>query len=150
MKEENKIQEINNMLMNFGPINGNIEKQEIYTNLVSTPSQSQPSVAETEYVSPVYLIKEPHGNKINLIRIINVLYSLGFFIGENGRQITKRDVCKAFGKAVNVDLSSYDKDLSRTFTDSTTPEAHLSIFNHMKEKMEEIVKKHEEQYKCST
>ena len=90
-----------------------------------------------EYESPVCLSKE-RGFKIDLIRVVYVLYKLGFFTGKDGRNITQKEVFTAIGKAVNVDLSSYYSDLSRALSDSTKLEKHLSIFNRMNEMMEEI------------
>ena len=40
MKEEGKSQEINQILMQFGPLHGNVERQEIHT--PPTPTTSQP------------------------------------------------------------------------------------------------------------
>ena len=124
--------------MQFGPLHGNVERQEIHT--PPTPTTSQPqetSEVEKEYESPVCLSKE-RGIKIDLIRVVYVLYKLGFFTGKDGRKITQKEVFSAIGKAVNVDLSSYDSDLSRALSDSTKLEKHLSIFDRMKEKMEEV------------
>ena len=105
-----------------------------------TPTTSQPQETagvEKEYESPVCLSKE-RGFRIDLIRVINVLYLLGFFTGKDGRRITKKEVFSAIGKAVNADFSSYDVDLSRSLSDSTKLQRHLSIFDRMKEKMEEV------------
>ena len=66
--------------------------------------------------SPVYLSDEK-GAKIDIIR---------------------KDFFTAMGKAINKDLSNYDKDLSRSTSDSTALEKHLRIFVDMKKKMEEI------------
>lgn len=78
------------------------------------------------------------GSKIDFIRVVNVLYELGLFQDEQGGSVTKKKVFTTLGRFVNVDLSDYDKDLSRSLTDSTALEKHLKIFNQMKEKMEEI------------
>ena len=138
MKEEGKSQEINQILMQFGPLHGNVERQEIHTPPTPTTSQPQEPVAvEKDYESPVCLSKE-RGFRIDLIRVINVLYLLGFFTGKDGRRITKKEVFLAIGKAVNADFSSYDVDLSRSLSDSTKLQRHLSIFDRMKEKMEEV------------
>ena len=137
MKEEGKSQEINQILMQFGPLHGNVERQEIHTPPAPTTSQPQePVEVEREYESPIYLSKE-RGFKIDLIRVVYVLYKLGFFTGKDGRKITQKEVFSAIGKAVNVDLSSYYSDLSRALSDSTKLEKHLSIFDRMKEMMEE-------------
>lgn len=131
-------QEINQILNQFGPLHGNVEKQEIHMSPAPTPQQqAEPNVVEKEYESPVCLAKEPRGFKIDLIRVINALYMLGFFTGKDGKKVTKKEVFTAIGKAVNLDLSSYDSDLSRSLSDSTALEKHLSIFDRMKEKMKE-------------
>lgn len=78
------------------------------------------------------------GSKIDFIRVVNALYELGLFQDEQGGSITKKEVFTTMGRFVNMDLSDYDKDLSRSLTDSTALEKHLKIFNQMKEKMEEI------------
>lgn len=87
--------------------------------------------------SPVYLTDEK-GAKIDIIRVLNVLYELGMFHGKNGAKLLKKDFFTAMGKAINKDLSNYDKDLSRSTSDSTALEKHLRIFVEMKKKMEEI------------
>ena len=87
--------------------------------------------------SPVYLTDEK-GAKIDIIRVLNVLYELGMFHGKNGAKLLKKDFFMAMGKAINKDLSNYDKDLSRSTSDSTALEKHLRIFVEMKKKMEEI------------
>ena len=87
--------------------------------------------------SPVYLTDEK-GAKIDIIRVLNVLYELGMFHGKDGAKLLKKDFFTAMGKAINKDLSNYDKDLSRSTSDSTALEKHLRIFVEMKKKMEEI------------
>ncbi|MDR0680908.1 MAG: hypothetical protein LBG15_03515 [Dysgonamonadaceae bacterium] len=84
--------------------------------------------------SKIHLSKEK-GVKIDYIRVINCLYELGFFKDDKGNDVTKKDVFAVFGAAVNKDLSDYDKDLSRSLSDSTALEKHLKIFDLMKEKM---------------
>lgn len=87
--------------------------------------------------SPVYLSDEK-GAKIDIIRVLYVLYELGMFHGKDGAKLLKKDFFTAIGKAINKDLSNYDKDLSRSTSDSTALEKHLRIFVDMKKKMEEI------------
>ena len=91
----------------------------------------------TNVESPVYLSDE-RGAKIDIIRVFNVLYELGMFRGRDGSRLTKKDFFTAMGKAINKDLSNYDKDLSRSTSDSTALEKHLRIFVDMKKKMEDI------------
>ena len=98
-------------------------------------------VSNTDYKSSVYLA-ERKGSKIDIIRILNVLYELGMFTGKDGESITKKEFMIAMGNAINVDLSRYDKDLSRALSDSTTLDKHLRIFNDMTQKMTDIFNMH--------
>ena len=84
------------------------------------------------YLSPV------RGKKIDFIRVVNVLYELGLFTDKDGVRCTKKEAFLAFGKAVNLDLSNYNKDLSRALNDTTTRERQLQIFKDMRQKMAEI------------
>ena len=84
------------------------------------------------YLSPV------RGKKIDFIRVVNVLYELGLFTDKDGVRCTKKEAFRAFGKAVNLDLSNYNKDLSRALNDTTTRERQLQIFKDMRQKMAEI------------
>lgn len=108
---------------------------------VSSSSVSSASASEKEeergggssvYLSPV------RGKKIDFIRVVNVLYELGLFTDKDGVRCTKKEAFLAFGKAVNLDLSNYNKDLSRALNDTTTRERQLQIFKDMKLKMAEI------------
>lgn len=105
------------------------------------PSGSSASASEKEeergggssvYLSPV------RGKKIDFIRVVNVLYELGLFTDKDGVRCTKKEAFLAFGKAVNLDLSNYNKDLSRALNDTTTRERQLQIFKDMRLKMAEI------------
>ena len=91
--------------------------------------------------SPVYLT-ERTGVKIDIIRILNVLYEMGMFTGEGGRKISKKVFMIAMGQAMNMDLSGYDKDLSRSLSDSTKLEKHLRVFENMLQKMTDIFNLH--------
>ena len=65
----------------YGSVFGNVE-QHINTNTQHpSPTTQHPSPTSQEQ-SPVYLAKEPRGFKIDLIRVINTLYMLGFFMGK--------------------------------------------------------------------
>lgn len=107
----------------------------------SSSSVSSASASEKEeergggssvYLSPV------RGKKIDFIRVVNVLYELGLFTDKDGVRCTKKEAFLAFGKAVNLDLSNYNKDLSRALNDTTTRERQLQIFKDMRLKMAEI------------
>ena len=106
-----------------------------------SPSSSSVSVFEngeekgagsSVYLSPV------RGKKIDFIRVVNVLYELGLFTDKDGVRCTKKEAFRAFGRAVNLDLSNYNKDLSRALNDTTTRERQLQIFKDMRQKMAEI------------
>ena len=106
-----------------------------------SPSFSSVSVSEngeemgagsSVYLSPV------RGKKIDFIRVVNVLYELGLFTDKDGVLCTKKEAFRAFGRAVNLDLSNYNKDLSRALNDTTTRERQLQIFKDMRQKMAEI------------
>ena len=75
-----------------------------------SPSSSSVSVSEngeekgagsSVYLSPV------RGKKIDFIRVVNVLYELGLFTDKDGVRCTKKEAFRAFGRAVNLDLSNY-------------------------------------------
>ena len=106
-----------------------------------SPSSSSVSVSEngeekgagsSVYLSPV------RGKKIDFIRVVNVLYELGLFTDKDGVRCTKKEAFRVFGRAVNLDLSNYNKDLSRALNDTTTRERQLQIFKDMRQKMAEI------------
>ena len=92
---------------------------------------------ETYTESPIYL-STAKGQKIDLIRVLNVMYEQGRFTGKDGSKLTKKEFFIEVGRTFHVDLSSYDKDLSRSMSDSTKLEKHLKPFEDMKLKMIEI------------
>ena len=92
---------------------------------------------ETYTESPIYL-STAKGQKIDLIRVLNVMYEQGRFTGKDGSKLTKKEFFIEAGRTFHVDLSNYDKDLSRSMSDSTKLDKHLKPFEDMKKKMEEI------------
>ena len=92
---------------------------------------------EPQTESPIYL-STTKGQKIDLIRILNVMYEQGRFTGKDGSKLTKKEFFIEAGRAFHVDLSNYDKDLSRSMSDSTKLEKHLKPFEEMREKMIEL------------
>lgn len=87
--------------------------------------------------SRIYLNNQ-RGMKLDLIRVVNALYEKGFFKDESQNKISKKEVFETFGECLNMDLSKFQNDLSRSLTDSTALEKHLKIFEDLKEKMEDI------------
>jgi hypothetical protein len=92
---------------------------------------------EPQTESSIYL-STAKGQKIDLIRVLNVMYEQGRFTGKDGAKLTKKDFFVEAGRTFHVDLSNYDKDLSRSLSDSTKLEKHLKPFEDMKMKMIEI------------
>lgn len=115
-------------------------KQEL-TRIVEPMKDQFTPESSTKQQSVVYLT-ERKGAKIDIIRILNVLYELGAFTGKDGQPISKREFMTAMGKAINIDLSNYDKDLSRALSDNTTIEKHLRVFKEMTQKMTDIFNLH--------
>jgi len=72
------------------------------------------------------------GARIDLIRVANAMYELGFFRDEDGLKPPKKSVMKAFGSLFQVDLSEYDKDLSQAFQNANI-EPNIKIFKDLEE-----------------
>ena len=87
--------------------------------------------------SPIYL-NTAKGQKIDLIRVLNVMFEQGRFKGKDGAKLTKKEFFTEMGHTLHVDLSDYDKDLSRSMSDSTKLEKHTKPFEDMKQKMIDI------------
>lgn len=87
--------------------------------------------------SEVYL-NQRKGTKLDFIRVVNILYELGFFTDKTGGKVAKKMVFTTLGNSLNMDLSAYDKDLSRSLTDSTALVKHLKIFKEMQKCMTDI------------
>ena len=85
----------------------------------------------------IFLSKE-RGRRLDMIRVINSIFELGFFVDENGRKSNKKDVFIVMGHAMNVDFSNYSHDLSSSLTDSTSMNKHLKIFEDMLDMMKKI------------
>lgn len=83
-------------------------------------------------------LKKFKGSKIDIIRVLNVLYEQGYFQGTDGASLTKKEFFTTMGKAMNMDFSDYDKDLSRALSDSTSIEKQTRVFEDMKQKMIDI------------
>ena len=92
---------------------------------------------ETFTESSIYLNKTK-GQKIDLIRVLNAMFEMGCFKGKDGAKLTKKDFFTEMGCILHIDLSDYDKDLSRSMSDSTKLDKHLKVFEDMKQKMIEI------------
>ena len=114
--------------------------------LITLPDGTKVEIGQHNQLNPpeisvnlprIFLSKE-RGRRLDIIRIINAIIELGFFVDENGRKSNKKDVFAVFGHAMNVDFSSYSHDLSSSLTDSTSMNKHLKIFEDMLEMMKKI------------
>jgi hypothetical protein len=85
---------------------------------------NQPLIAHSFKLNDIVI------SKIDFIRIINVLWELkGFEISEGGCP-TKENTMKTFGNIIGIDLSNYDKDLSKALKNSSL-ETNVGIFEKM-------------------
>lgn len=115
-----------------GPFSGSFSVSPSSSSVSVSENGEEKGAGSSVYLSPV------RGKKIDFIRVVNVLYELGLFTDKDGVRCTKKEAFRAFGRAVNLDLSNYNKDLSRALNDTTTRERQLQIFKDMRQKMAEI------------
>jgi len=79
------------------------------------------------------------GVKVNFIRVINCLCELSFFTDKKGNDITKKEVFKTVGNAINQDLSTFHIDLSATKSAAKSDMRNtLAFFEQMYAKQQEI------------
>ena len=104
-------------------------EQEIADN---TPEPVEP------YTSDIYLNPEK-GMKLDMERIINVAWKLGFFVDSKNKPAKKYKVFHAFGSFLNSDLSNYESSLSEGRSRANSDcDNELAIFNAMLNKQKEI------------
>lgn len=73
------------------------------------------------------------GDKIELIRVLLSLCLLGRFVDSKGKQVPNCKVFQAFGQWLDIDLTTYLKDLDRTKQQNTSMKTQTGIFQKMKE-----------------
>ena len=88
----------------------------------------QQILPEIPFNLPKIFLSKERGRRLDMIRIINIIIELGFFVDENGRKSSKKDVFAVFGHAMNADFSNYNHDLSSSLADSNSINKHLKIF----------------------
>ena len=86
--------------------------------------------------SPLHLSQ--NASKIDLIRIMNAWYECGKVVDVNGAKPTKKEFFTWVGKLFNIDLTTYDKDLSNSMNSSVAYDKQIRIFEELKEKHENI------------
>lgn len=79
------------------------------------------------------------GVKVNFIRVMNCLFELSFFTDKQGNSITKKEVFKIFGNALNQDFSTFQNDLSTTKAAANSDmRSTLLIFEQLHGKQQEL------------
>lgn len=128
------------MIDRFEPNDGQLTKcrTELYKMISSLEPKFKKDTEEATRRESLVALSSDKGSKIDYIRVINSMYEIGLFSKVGKGRLTKKEVFQAFGDAVNLDLSGYDKDLSRALGDSTSLDKHLKIFDDLKAKMVEI------------
>ena len=111
-------------------------EQKLYPQGVPT---SHEQINESKSISSNIYLSSAKGKKVNFIRVINCLYELGFFKDQGQNSITKKEVFETFGQALNIDLSTYQNDLSVSkSTANRDMKSTIKIFEEMLEKQREI------------
>ena len=105
---------------------------------VEIGQHNQQTPTEIPLKLPKIFLSKERGRRLDMIRVINSIFELGFFVDENGRKSNKKDVFIVMGHAMNVDFSNYSHDLSSSLTDSTSMNKHLKIFEDMLDMMKKI------------
>ena len=90
----------------------------------------------TNLFNPDCIMAFSRGKRIG--RVLNVMFEQGRFKGKDGAKLTKKDFFMTMGKAMNVDLSDYDKHLSRSMADSTKLDKHMRVFEEMSQTMMDL------------
>jgi len=95
----------------------------------------EPVEADESVPDSLVYLNTSRGQKIDLIRTLYVMFEQGRFKGKDNSKLTKKDFFASMGSMLHVDLSNYDKDLSRAMTDGTTLQKHIRVFEDMKDTM---------------
>lgn len=72
------------------------------------------------------------GDKIELIRVLLSLCLLNRFVDSEGKRVPDYKVFQAFGQWLDIDLTTYLKDLDRTKQENTSMETQTKILDRMK------------------
>ena len=67
---------------------------------------------------------------------------MGKFQNRDGSETTLKALFRTVGDTFGIDLSDYSTNLSTSLEDSYSEDKHLSIFNQMKETMQDIFNAH--------
>ncbi len=101
-----------------------IKKLKAIAELETTPAQTQ--------TKPQFKLSKKTGAKTDLIRVLNALYELKFFLNNNEAEpLRKKDFMIKAGQFFGTDLSNYDAALSQARREQPL-ETNLKIFEEMK------------------
>lgn len=78
---------------------------------------------------PYVTLSRKKGNKINLIRIVWALWNLGYFVDEDGKKSSIKDVYKVIGHGLNIKLDDNGSSFSQSNRSDTTKPIHNFIDN---------------------
>ncbi|MEE0670038.1 hypothetical protein [Prevotella sp.] len=101
-----------------------------------TKPKEQTSNNPSDIGSPLQLSQ--NASKIDLIRIMNAWYECGKVADANGGKLTKKEFFTWVGKLFNIDLTTYDKDLSNSMSSSVAYDKQIQIFEELQEKHKSI------------
>lgn len=113
---------------------------------VKKENRKEKTIMET-FSSNVHLNPQKR-KKADLVRVIEVLYELDFFMDKNGiDRSLKKDVYAVFGKALNADFENYDKNLAsgnraghdKQMNIFRSMEKQANIFKEMIDKKDELI-----------
>lgn len=111
-------------------------KNQLYPQYLPGTEQNNKDVKSQIFLSSA------RGKRINFIRVINCLYELGFFKDKQQNEISKKDVFIALGQFLNLDLSTYQNDLSVSkSTANRDMKNSFIIFEDMLDKQKDIMTK---------
>lgn len=134
MKNTEFINELQNQIPQsvfaFGLTNIGCIQEGITHHIVVPAKTPQNPERESNFQSPVYLANF-RGARIDLIRVINSLYEIGFFVSVTGARIPKKVVFETLGIFLNMDLSHYENDLSNSMMTGLTTEKQTRIFEQL-------------------
>ena len=85
-------------------------------------------------VTGAFVLNDKKITKIDFIRLINALWEMKAFKNKDDGYPTKQLMMKEFGNFVGIDLSKYEKDLSKAVNTSNL-ETNLEIFERIKNEM---------------
>lgn len=84
-----------------------------------------------------FVLNSRYGTKTNLLRVLDALWELRFFVKKDGDgAITRTELMDAFGRLLNEDMSNFESQLSQSYH-YTKVETNLEIFDEMKAKIQQ-------------